>query len=68
VNAVTNLAPATVRIWGTDQPVKVEQYADGWWIAEPVENPWGYYGSSKFSAGDAVDRLITSAEWHRRAA
>lgn len=66
--APTQIAPATVRIWGQDHAVKVEQADDGWWIAEPVKNKWSYYGASKFSAGDAVDRLLFVADWHRRAA
>lgn len=65
--AALHLKPATVRIWGQEFPVKVEQHRDGWWIAEPEQNKWGYYGASKFSAADAVDRLNEITNWHRRA-
>lgn len=61
------IAALTVRIWNADYPIEVEQDGD-WWIAEPVPNKWGYCGASRHSAQDAVDRLLCSAAWHRRAA
>jgi hypothetical protein len=64
MNAVTQLKPATVTLWGKEYPVSVHHDGKGWWIAEPEGYRGPACGASRHSPQDAVERLLTSVAWH----